>query len=472
MLLRARLAGRAVLVAAAVMASCDGTARPIADPADLHVLVVMPYTGSFRTRSEQHRTAVQMAFRDLEQGGTLVPGRRLRAWEVDATSDAAECERRVRALVAESLTDARTGEPMVTAIISSTTAAFQGSLPVALELRVPHIEISSGSHFEEFPGIRRRDHADMTEEQYASFVSFSFSTRPLCTQEAIMTADFIASRPEWQRVVLMRGDKTHDTMHTTVIRERLALLADPTDPANPMRSSPWTGTVLDGDPGGEGSDYVMTYDSDWSVHFRAVAAMDPDVVFYHLNGDSVNFDFLEQASIEDFPAPIVTCNMSEKQELLDPVNPGIVDWLAGRLWFVGRRPIRGDALTTFREDYKAFAGFDADAWSPSGYDAGVLIGLGVVGAHQATGGVLPEAIRDAMEAVSGSGEQVGYGALPHALELIRAGADVDYDGPSGTLEVRDDRSVPGEFMVDQVTFDPETGQGQYPTLPDPPPRVL
>ena len=285
-----------------------------------------------------------------------------------------------------------------------------------------------------------------------------------------MTADFIASRPEWQRVVLMRGSRGHDAMHTQVIRARLAVLADATDPANPMRAQPWTGTVVAISP--ETPDYVMEYGSDWGAHLRAVAAMNPDVVFYHLNGDSTNFEFLEQARIEDFGAPIVTCNMSEKRELLDPVNPGIVDWLAGRLWFVGRRPTQGDAYTRFGVDYRAFAGFDADSWSASGYDAGILVGLGIVDAHQQTGGLATAMVRDAMERATRSGTQVGYGDVQRALDLLRSGADIDYDGPSGTLEVRTDRSVPGEFMVDEVTYDPASGEGSFATLEDPAPRVL
>lgn len=466
-----RSAGVAIAVLAMAQ-SCERGGRPVADPSELHVLLVMPYTGSFRSRSEQHRAAVQMAFRDLEEGGALVPGRRLRAWEVDATDNATECEERVRALIAESLTDPATGRPMVSAIISSTTAAFQGSLPVALELRVPHVEISSGSHFDEFSGVRRSDHPEMTDEAYAEHVSVAFSTRPVCMQEAVMTADFIASRPDWQRVVIMRGDKRHDAMHAEVIRERLALLADPANPANPRREQPWSGTVLDADPEGSGTDLVMDYASDWGAHLRAVEALDPDVVFYHLNGDVTNFSFLDQASIEEFSAPIVTCNMSEKEELLDPVNPGIVDWLAGRLWFVGRRPVDGDALTEFKADYRSFTGFAADSWAVSGYDAAVLIGLGIVGAYQQTGDTEPTAIRDAMEAATSSGERVGYGEIGRALELLRAGDDVDYDGPSGTLDLRPDRSVPGEYMVDEVTFDTGTGEGDFETLLDPMPRVL
>lgn len=458
--------------AAFVVTSCARTAEPTADPDDLHLIIVMPYTGSFRTRSEQHRTAIQMAFRDLEQSGELVPGRRLRAWEVDATNDPAECERRVRALIADTLTDETTGRPMVTAIISSTTSAFQGSLPVALELEVPHVEISSGSHFDEFVGTRRSDHPEMTDEAFAEHVSYAFSTRPVCMQEAVMAADFIAARPEWGRVVLMRGDKTHDRMHADVIRARLALLASRDDPANPMRDAPWAGTVVDADAAGEGTDYVMEYGSDWSAHLSAALALHPDVVFYHLNGDSTNFDFLEQARLADFAAPIVTCNMSEKRELLDPINPGIVDWIAGRLWFVGRRAIRTDAYDAFSADYRTFAGFDADSWSASGYDAGMLIGLGIVGAHQGTGGVTGAAVRDAMTAASSGGDRVTYRETARALALVRAGTDIDYDGPSGTLDIRDDRTVPGEYMVDGVSYDPGLGQGDFPTLLEPAPRVL
>lgn len=448
--------------------SCGEIEGPTADPNDIHVIVVMPFTGSFRSRSEVHRTAIQMAFRDLteahavgdhgETESELLPGRSIRAWEIDATRDADECERRVRELIDERLTDAD-GRPMVAAIMSTTTAAFTGSLRVALDLRIPHFELSSGSHYDEF--ILREDFPDPAD--YAQHTSFSFASRPLCMQEAVMTADFIASRPEWQRIALARGTRVHDQMHTRVIRERLAVLADPDDPDNPMRDAPWRGEIVNAE------DHVMEYGSNWSEHLDAITGMDVDAFFFHLNGDDNNFDFLEQARLAEVEPAIVTCNMAEKSELLDPINPGIGDWLAGRLWFVGRRPRGSDLVAQWREAYTQFSGLSGDRWTPGAYDAAMILGLALLAPGAAEGG---EPLRDAILQVASGGTPVDYGNIRLAAELARAGMDIDYQGVSGSMDFREDHTIPGEFMVDRVNWDAAANQGSYSTLETPAPRQL
>lgn len=439
--------------------SCESSG-PVADPEDVHVVVVMPFTGSFRTRAERDRTAIQMAFRDLEAAGGVLPGRRIRAWEVDATDNVAECERRIRALIRDTLTHPTTGEPMVSAFISSTTLAFEGTLPVAVELHVPHIEISTGSHWDEY--VLPSSYPELDANGFRELVSPIRATRPLCRAEAIMAADFMASRPEWRRVFLMRGTHTHDRLHTDVMRERFAQLADPDDPENPMRDSPWTGEIVNG------ADYVMEYGSDWSEHLRAAQASGADVMSYHLNGDSNNFDFLEQASLLDFSPNIVTCNMSEKPELLDPINPGIGDWLAGKLYFVGRRPVSSGLADRFRTDFEAYAGFAPDLWANSGYDAAMVIGLAIA----AAGTTDPRAVNDAVPDVASGEMVVEYGQVSLALELLRAGRTVDYRGPSGPVDFREDGSSLGEFMVKETRWDPANRSGSFVTLAEPAPRQL
>lgn len=448
----------ALLVGVLALLSCD-EAGPVADPSDVHIVVVMPFTGSFRTRAERDRTAIQMAFRDLEAAGGVLAGRRLRAWEVDATDNVAECERRIRGLIQSTLTDPTTGRPMVSAFISSTTLAFEGTLPVAVDLGVPHIEISTGSHWDEY--VLPSSYPELDAEGFRRLVSPIRATRPLCRAEAVMAADFMAARA-WGRIFLMRGTHTHDRLHTDVMRERLALLADPDDPENPMRDAPWTGEIVNE------TDYVMEYGSDWSVHLRAAQESGADVMSYHLNGDSNNFDFLEQASLLDFAPDIVTCNMSEKPELLDPINPGIGDWLAGKLYFVGRRPVASDLADRFRADFESFAGFAPDLWANSGYDAAMVIGLAIASAGSSD----PTAVNEAVPSVASGEMPVEYGQTSLALELIRAGRTVDYRGPSGPIDFREDGSSLGEFMVKETRWDPAARSGSFVTLTDPAPRQL
>lgn len=107
------------------------------------------------------------------------------------------------------------------AVISSTGSAQLGSTQVSAENGVPHFETSFGSHYNEF----------VPADVGAEVESYMFSTRALCLPEAIVTADYIAEKFPTAKIALFRGDKTHDQMHTDIIRQRLAELG-------------WQGTLL------------------------------------------------------------------------------------------------------------------------------------------------------------------------------------------------------------------------------------
>jgi hypothetical protein len=338
----------------------------------------------------------------------------------------------------------------VAGIISSTGAAQQGSLPPALEYGIPHFEVTSGSYWDEFI-----DPADYPPGQ----TNYAFSPRALCKEEAVLTADFIASKPEWSTVVLMRGTKAHDRMHTETIRERLGILSDPTDPDNPRASDPWMGEVVNAE------DVVMEYQEEnpeswipWRDHLRAVARDYPAaVMFFHLRGDSNNFSFLEAAKDVSYVPDIVTCGMARKSSLLDAVNPGIVDYLAGNLYFVTRGPVQGEHYDSFVAALEEFSGYSPDFWAASAYDAAAMLGLAVA----TVGSTSREAIRDAIVDVSRDGAPVDYRNMGQALSMAHSGADLNYEGASGPADFRDDRSIPGRFWVDEIQYSTGAEAGSY-----------
>lgn len=493
----------ALLLIALTLGSCAGPSQAEANPSDIHVIVVMPFTGSFRTRSESHRAAIQLAFRDLEEAGGILDGRNIRVWEVDSANNAETCEARVRELIQTTLlrpgqTTVAPDTHMVAGIISTTTAAYTGALRVASRLGIPHFEMSSGSHYNEF--------LDTMDPEVDN--SYAFATRAICEAEAVMTADFIASQgTRWRRIVLMRGSKTHDHTHTDIIRDRLAVHEDPTHPDYPYATpeEAWTGEIVMVDPmygGDEHGVLGMEYGDNWGEHIRNVATQmgQVDAFFFHLNGDSNNFAFLGQAALlneqDGVEVPeMVTCAMAEKSSLLDPINPGIADWLsldnpsgdeqARRLWFVGRRPPTTDPAVTerrsqFANDYEAFAGFRPDRWGGGGYDAAILLGLALAYGNStntiAQGDELRQRIFDVATVTPDEPSEitVSYGAenLSFALIAAKAGQAINYEGLAGTLEFNpDDGTVPGEYMVDYVYLNDE-GRHAFSTLTSPAPRQL
>jgi ABC-type branched-subunit amino acid transport system substrate-binding protein len=431
---------------AALLASsgCIETAEvPSRDDA-ITLLVVLPFTGTFAQRGESQKAAVQMAVQDLERGGELIPGRRVVLELVDSTSDKATAEARTRAAVDRLRGPG--GALSVAAILSSSTVAHEVSLPVALDNGIPHFEISAGSPDDEF--IDPIDHPE-------GAIEYAFSIRALCSEEAIMTADYIASRPDWRSIVLARGTKAHDLTHTRLIRERLGEIE-------------WAGEL-------DEEDLVMPYpDEDghrpWRDHFEALAQGPdrPDAVFFHINGDANNLAVFEDLEAISFGVPFVTCGMSQGiPNLLNRVDPGVVDYLAGRVTFVTRGPEGSDELSTFKADLEELSGRPADTWAAGAYDATVLVGLAIA----QVGGIDGAALRDAIVLLSRSGDPYHYGQVSEAIDRVRSGDDIDWQGASGSVDIRDDRTVPGKYRVDEILYDGgETGE--YHTLDDPEPRVL
>ncbi len=477
----------AVVVALAsplVVTACGGNAEDVADPNDIHVVAVLPLTGSYASRGEKHLAAIQMAFERAEAQGDLIPGRSIRVWVVDGGGKKGDVKKRVTKLVEQRLTV--DGKVLAAAFISSTGPAHEASLPLALELRVPHFEVASGAKEDEF--IKREDYADLSDEEYRDMRSFAFSGRALCDKLARKGADFIAKRQdEWQRIVIMRGDKEHDRMHARVVRRRLQELAD---------TEGWSGTIVNE------NDYVMTYpdlsgDNEtmeeprpWREHLQRVKDMyEPDVIFFHLRGDKHNLDFFKDlkrfGEMALGETKIVTCNMAQKPSLLDPVNPGVIDFLGGKLWFAGRGPLKGSDGNAnwdrFKDQYKAYVPeLSPDTWTAGVYDAAMLLALAFAKARSTDGA----AVRDAIVEISKGGVQVNFDEVDRAFQLVRSGQDVDYHGASGPMDFMQPTVgtssgysdygwiVHGVYRVDEVRWNDAEGTGSYVTLDEPAPEIL
>lgn len=425
---------------------------------DINIVLVLPLTGSFQGRGEVHKAAVQMAFRDLTGQGQLLAGRELRIWLVDSTSDADEAERRVRAFIDTQLTDGA-GRAYVAGVISSSEPAQAGSLPVALELEVPHFEISSGVRWDAFI-----DAADPRAHQLA------FSAQATAQTEAVFLADYIQSRDVWERLVILRGDSSIDRVHTATLRSRLAQLG-------------WPGRILNP------QDIVMPYSG--GAWRDALSALDtfsppPDVVFFRLSGDTNVQSFLSDAKLIEFFPNLVTSGTTLDSELLDPVSPGIIDFLDRNFSFAARSPVSAELgnpyIERFRGDFDRFVENDPlvdayELWAPAAYDAAMILGLGIAAAGSTDG----YQIAMACQQLSREGEAVGYGETERALSLLRQGADIDYYGASGPFDIRDDaidgstrdtaRAVPSELRVYEARYREEERQGSYVALPDPDPEI-
>lgn len=427
---------KTILVATFLVAGCS--TRPEDDIARTHnVIALLPLTGSFSGKGPEHLKAIQMGFDHLQQAGGL--DKPIRVFVIDAAdNDSALAAERLTAQIDE-LTIGSTRH--IAAIFSSTTGAMKGSAPTALVEGIPYFEMSSGSGLDE---------AALTPEADRTY---SFALRPLCMPEPDVTADLIASRasePGWEQIVVMRGSAAHDKMHAREFRTSMTERGEATRIVGPDIEMPNTGP--------------------FEVHIDAAKATGATVIYFHLNGDEPNIAFMQAAERRGYTGKLVTCGMARRNELLHPTDPGIASYLSnnsteeGRLFFAMRGPITSPSYDAFRQDFKTFSDFDADTFSPAGYDGAVLIGLGVAAAGTSEN----EPLKQAITAAAAGGTKYTYGQLREALAAAKRGEDVDFDGASGSLDLTFD-AVFGNISVGRYYFETvvKSPDFSYSLLPSP-----
>lgn len=398
-----------------------------------NVIALLPLTGPFAGKGPEHLKAIQMGVVHLEEAGGL--DKPIRVFVVDAADNSPlapgeSClpdSSKTVCRLAEKIDDLTIGSTRhVAAIFSSTTGAMKSSAPTALLEKIPYFEISSGSGLDEASLMPEHDR------------TYSFALRPLCMPEPDVTADLLAvkeSTPGWQRIYVMRGSQAHDKMHTRELRTSMTALGQ-------------AGRIINA------TDVEVPDKGPFESHIDAAIAAGADVIYFHLNGDAPNLQFMQAAERRGFAGKLVTCGMARRQELLHPTDPGIAPYLSnnnateGRLFFAMRGPVESPSYNTFKEDFKAFSEFDADTFSPAAYDGIVLIGLGIA----AAGTSETTALHQTIPASATGGTKFTYGQLEAALAAAKRGDDIDLDGASGTLDLTFD-AVLGNVGVGRYYFD-------------------
>lgn len=448
------------LVLAGLLAGCNDDTDPSSNGDAADIVVVVPLTGTFATKGLLHQNAVIMAMQHLQDAGfTSKTGIAMSITPVDSGPGETAAERvaNVQTRLQE-IIDAKTmddGNVGITGIISSTGDAHQGAAPMSATYGIPFFEASDGAGEDEFMVHQSDEHPDgYTDDQ----LSYLFGTRPLCDPEAVLTAKLIKEMWDGKRLAIFQGLSTHDQMHSDTLRAELTAIG-------------FTGTIVDSGDAAHGGDYVLEYtDTSFQDNIEgAIAGTDPEVIFFHLGGDSHNLRFLQDAKAAGFEGAIPTCGMARGTWLIDNAqNGGISEYLTGRLFFAMRGPEPSDSLTTFKTDFETMYAADqlkSDNFTPMMYDAAQMLMLSV-----ATSGAPydHEAIRDAMFPISQTGTAIEYGGLASGIDAILAGTDVDLNGVSSDLTMREaDRTIPGSFYVEEV-LDNGDGTFKYNEILSPP----
>jgi len=157
------------------------------------------------------------------------------------------------------------------------------------------------------------------------------------------------------------------------------------------------------------------------------------VVAYPENGTVILKQSLEGGYFDKF---IFTDGM-KAPEIVEQIGADYVNGSYGSV----PQSAESEGLTRFQDAYKAKHGeIPPLPYIDTAYDATILIALAAVkaGSNDRT------AIRDALRDVaSAPGEKVGPGDYAKAVELLKAGKDINYEGAAGSQDFDENGDVPG-----------------------------
>ena len=172
-------------------------------------------------------------------------------------------------------------------------------------------------------------------------------------------------------------------------------------------------------------------------------AGDPDaivMVSYPVDGNKQIVEAIEAGYQRDF---LMTDGMKGEGVAPGPAcasadSPGPIEGAFGTVAAAGFNTAQFDA------DFNAAFEPSTVPYNYQAYDAVMLMALAMAKAGEATG----PAIRENLRAVANpSGEEVFYGDLAKALDLIDQGKDVNYQGTSGVVDFKDTGDVSGSILI-------------------------
>ncbi|WP_435347408.1 ABC transporter substrate-binding protein [Haloarchaeobius sp. HRN-SO-5] len=133
------------------------------------------------------------------------------------------------------------------------------------------------------------------------------------------------------------------------------------------------------------------------------------------------------------------------EDVIGNVGADVINGMFG----VRTRPPTGDATDAFVSDYES-AYPDADVFSPyswNSYDALMSYCLAVHAAGTTDSG----AVKEQMRTVSNPpGDAVSYDGFADGVSALDGGTEIDYSGPSGTVDYDDNGDVASDMVVVEV----------------------
>ncbi|MEB3355718.1 MAG: ABC transporter substrate-binding protein [Synechococcales bacterium] len=206
------------------------------------------------------------------------------------------------------------------------------------------------------------------------------------------------------------------------------------------------GTVANADSPTLYAPDATTFDSEVTAAFSGK----PDAVLlvaYPETGSLILKSAFEQGLLDGSTQVILTDGMKDEAiaDLVGQTAEGsyIVSGVIGTAPSAG-----GPAIEDFKQIYTEKFSRDPGVFDPNTWDAAALIVLAAEAAQSTKG----EALRDQVAQVANApGEEVTD--VCQALELVRDGQDINYQGASGTVDLNEDGDVVGTYDIWSITED-------------------
>lgn len=387
--------GAAVALLAALSCAPEG---PEVGAEPIRIGVIVSLTGSLGSVGDHLLQSAQLAEREVLAAGGLLGGRPVEIVFGDDRTDADQAASIARRMIEE--------DGVVAIIGSLASSASLAVQEVTLAARIPQITCCSTSE-------------DLTSAQPAED-RFLFRTVSSDLLQAEVSARYAAERCE--RLAILHIDDAYGTPFASSIATRFEALS--------------TGTVV------SNTAYASGLPS-YSAEVSAIAAQNPDCIALVAFPDEGGF-ILRDWNALDMPPDVLWIGSDGLKDPGFPEKAGSASFVDG---VVGTAPINEPETDTYN-DYSAdfFATYSAapGIFGAQQYDAAMLLMLAIERAGSTDG----EAIRDSLFQVSApTGTLVGPGSAASALQLIREGVDVNYNGASGPVDLDANGNVVADYEI-------------------------
>lgn len=179
--------------------------------------------------------------------------------------------------------------------------------------------------------------------------------------------------------------------------------------------------------------------SSYMEELAAVTADNPEVIMAITYNDSAEV-YLKEALDGGFADTFMFVDGTKNQETFDRINDSRLD---GSVGVAPGADSPGRAVFSYLYQQR-YGQEPSTVFIAESFDAFVLLALAIEQAGSEEG----PAVRDALRQVANPpGLIVGPGDIPMALELIRAGQDINYEGAGGNQDFDENGDVFGSFEV-------------------------